>query len=319
MALASAPAGSVPHFNLEAGLSRVETRLAEQLACDEPLLERMARTVVFAGGKRLRPRVALLAYGAAGGNGERLDQLVDAACGMELVHTATLVHDDIIDASPLRRGQATLHTSHGVGHAIVAGDFLFTKGFALAAKLTDSVIVITAEACVKLAEGEVLEQRLAGNPDIGVEQYLDVLARKTAEPLRACARVGAQLAGAPAPVVDELGLYGLELGLAFQIADDLLDLSGDSRVTGKPVGLDAKAGVLTLPALLALKSAERVAYLRDPEAFRATLESSGAITAARAYAQRYAESARQRLASLPPSAHRDALDRLAAGIVDRKA
>lgn len=311
--------GALTPFSVEDGLARVEQRLAQQVACDEPLLARMARAVVFAGGKRLRPRVAVLSYAACGGDGRHLDQLVDAAAGMELVHTASLVHDDIIDASPLRRGQPTLHTSHGLGHAIVAGDFLFTQGFALAGRLTQSVVHITAEACVKLAEGEVLEQRLAGNPGLSVEQYLDVIARKTAEPLRACARVGASLAGAPRDVEDEMGRYGLELGLAFQIADDLLDLAGDPTQTGKPVGLDAHAGVLTLPALLALKPDERAAYLRDPDALRATLVASGAVEAARAYAHRYVTSARERLKVLPESPHREALDRLAAGIVDRKA
>jgi geranylgeranyl pyrophosphate synthase len=289
-----------PAFRLEDGLARVERVLGERVACDEPLLERMARDVLFAGGKRLRPRVALLAYAACGGGPDAPDALVDAAAAIELIHTASLVHDDIIDASPLRRGRATLHTTHGLGHGIVAGDFLFTQGFALSARLDAALVAITAEACTRLAEGEVLEQRLAGRPDVDVDAYLRVIAKKTAEPLRACGRVGAHLAAAPPTIVEAMGRYGLELGLAFQIADDLLDVVGDPRLTGKPVGLDKQAGVATLPDFLAARGG-------DP------------IAEARRFATRFVADAKRAIEGVPASDAKAELVALADTVVSRVA
>ena len=277
----------------------------------------MVQGLVAAGGKRMRPRIALLAFAACGGR--EPSAAIAAAAATELIHTASLVHDDIIDQSPLRRGRPTLHVTYGIPHALVAGDYLFTQGFALAGQLPPEVVAVNSEACLHLAEGEVMEQRLLQD-EITEEAYLHIITKKTAEPIRACARAGAILAGASDEVVAELGRYGLELGIAFQIADDVLDIAGDPRETGKVVGQDAKTGVLTLPVGLGADATAFRALARtlDPEELRARLESAGAIDKARAVAERYAERAKSRLAHLPASPSKDALAKLAESVVHRR-
>lgn len=307
-------------LDVERAMVQVEAAIQGAIRCDEPLLRKMVGELVMAGGKRMRPRIALLAFDACGGKPEDLAALVDAAAAFELIHTASLVHDDIIDQSPLRRGRPTVHTAYGLGHAIVAGDFLFTQGFALSGRLPKSVIAVTAEACVRLAEGEVMEQRLLAD-EVDEERYLEIIVKKTAEPIRACAKTGAILAGASADVVEAMGHYGVEVGIAFQIADDVLDIAGDPKETGKVVGQDAKTGVLTLPVGLGsdAKSFREMARHADPEELRRLLQEAGAIDKARAVATKYAERAKSRLAVLPPSPAKDALVALADQVVKRKA
>lgn len=304
-------------LDVEGALSRVERVIAQAIECQEPLLRRMVAELVTAGGKRMRPRIALLAFDACGGKDP--EPVIDAGAAFELIHTASLVHDDIIDQSPLRRGRPTVHVTYGIPHAIVAGDFLFTQGFALSGKLPKEVVAVTAEACVRLAEGEVMEQRLLAE-EVDEEQYLRIIAKKTAEPIRACAMTGAILAGASRDVVNDLGLYGLEVGIAFQIADDVLDIAGDPKETGKTVGQDAKTGVLTLPVGLGedARTFREMARNTDPEELRRLLQDAGAIDKARAVATKYAERAKSRLAKLPASPAKDALTALADDVVKRR-
>lgn len=316
-------------LRLDEGLRAVEDVLLAEARCDEPLLAAMSHAIVTAGGKRLRPRMTLLAYAALADSEDAPapspawpSAVRDAAAGSELIHTATLVHDDIIDASPLRRGKPTIHLAYGLPHAIVAADYLFTRGFGLAAGLPKEVIQFTTNACTRLAEGQVLEQRLL-HENLDLETYFVIIAKKTAEPLRACAESGAFLAlarteegvalarteggvaSAPSDVVRRFGEFGLDVGLAFQIADDLLDVVGDSAETGKPTGLDAKNGARTLPALLAAEAAARGV---EP------------VAAAREFALRYVASAKEAIAPVVPRGpHRDALFALADAVVARKA
>ncbi|MEA3200124.1 MAG: hypothetical protein QOE90_1552 [Thermoplasmata archaeon] len=308
-------------LDVEAALRRVEATIQQAVECQEPLLRQMVQDLVRAGGKRMRPRVALLAFDACGGRDADLEKVVDAAAAFELIHTASLVHDDIIDQSPLRRGRPTVHVAYGMPHAIVAGDFLFTQGFALSGRLPKDVIRVTAEACVRLAEGEVMEQRLLAE-EVDQAAYLKIIAKKTAEPIRACAMTGAMLAGASKETVEAFGLYGLEIGIAFQIADDVLDIAGVSAETGKAVGQDAKTGVLTLPVGLGAEDAKAfraLARRTDPDELRRMLQDAGAIDEARRVAQEYAERAKSRLAGVPPGPAKDALVALADSVVKRKA
>lgn len=304
-------------LDIESALARVEAVIARSIECDEPLLRRMVADLVAAGGKRMRPRITLLAFDACGGKDP--DLAIEGAAAVELIHTASLVHDDIIDQSPLRRGRPTLHVTYGIPHAIVAGDFLFTQGFALSARMPKDVIAVTAEGCVRLAEGEVMEQRLLAD-DVDEEQYLKIVAKKTAEPIRACAKTGALLGGADAETARLLGQYGMELGIAFQITDDILDIAGDPAETGKTVGQDARTGVLTLPVGLGEDAATFRALARtlDPEELRRRLESSGAIERARSVADTFAQRAKSRLAKLPASPAKDALLQLADDAVRRR-
>lgn len=298
-------------------MAAVERAIMEATECQEPLLHKMVSELVGAGGKRLRPRIALLAFDACGGQDPT--QVIEAAAAFELVHTASLVHDDIIDQSPLRRGRPTVHVSYGVPHAIVAGDFLFTQGFAISGRLPKELIAVTAGACVRLAEGQVMEQRLLAE-EVDEAQYLKIIAKKTAEPIRACAMTGAILAGASRETVDALGQYGLELGIAFQIADDVLDIAGDPSETGKAVGQDAKTGVLTLPVGLGeeARAFRALARTTDPAELRQMLQDAGAIDKARAVATMYSERAKSRLARLPSGPSRDALLSLAQSAVTRR-
>lgn len=304
-------------LDVDAALVRVEQVIARSIECQEPLLQQMVAQLVSAGGKRMRPRVALLAFDACGGRDPEL--AIEAAAGMELIHTASLVHDDIIDQSPLRRGRPTLHVSYGIPHAIVAGDFLFTQGYALSARMPKDLIGVTANACVRLAEGQLMEQRLLAE-EVDEEQYLTIVAKKTAEPIRACAQVGAALAGAPKDLANDIGLYGLELGIAFQIADDVLDITGDPAETGKTIGQDAKRGVLTLPVGLGreARAFRQMARTMDPAELRRTLQDAGAIDKARAVAAQYAARAKTRLARVPAGPAKDALLALADEVVERR-
>jgi geranylgeranyl pyrophosphate synthase len=315
-------------LDVDAAMVRVEETILHATRCDEPLLARMVGDLVLAGGKRLRPRLALLAFAACGGKPERLDDapsgpyqaVIAAAAAFELIHTASLVHDDIIDQSPLRRGRPTLHVAYGISHALVAGDFLFTRGFGLSGRLGSDVIAVTEEACARLAEGEVMEQRLLAE-EVDEERYLTIIIKKTAEPIRACAKAGALIAGAPADVVEALGNYGIEVGIAFQIADDVLDIAGDPAQTGKAVGQDAKTGVLTLPAGVAGSDAatfREMARTSDPEELRRLLEAAGAIGKARAVAMKYVERAKGRLDVLPASPAKAELIALADSVVERR-
>lgn len=306
-------------LDVDACMAKVEEVILRATRCDEPLLARMVGDLVNAGGKRLRPRIALLAFAACGGKPERAEAAIDAAAAFELIHTASLVHDDIIDQSPLRRGRPTVHVAYGVSHALVAGDFLFTQGFRLSGRLTREVIDVTADACVRLAEGEVMEQRLLAE-EVDEDRYLTIIVKKTAEPIRACAKAGALLADASPEVVEALGHYGVEVGIAFQIADDVLDIAGDPKETGKVVGQDAKTGVLTLPVGLGndAKTFREMARTTDPEELRRLLQDAGAIDKARAVATKYAERAKARLAVLPPSPAKDELLALADSVVKRR-
>lgn len=274
-------------WNVAEGLRRVEWRLAESCASGEPTVSEAARSVVLAGGKRTRPRIALLAYAACGGNGYR--RIVDASAAFELVHAASLVHDDIIDGSPLRRGKPTIHTAFGLGQAVCVGDYLFVRAFALAGALGPDVVAATSRACQRLAEGEV-QELVTDRASATERDYVEIITAKTAEPIRACAEVGALLAGAPDAWRRALGGYGLALGIAFQIQDDILDLTGDAAALGKPQDLDQH-----LP----------------------TLPRVGGVERARKAAHFYADTAVAELEALPPSPWRDELAALARHAVER--
>ena len=215
----------------------------------------------------------------------------------------------------LRAARGPLAAHGGCG----AGDLPVPPGSTFAGTLPKDGIGVPAEACVGRGEGEVMEQRLLAE-EVDAETYLKIIAKKTAEPIRACAMTGAILAGAHRDIIESLGLYGLEIGIAFQIADDVLDIAGNPAETGKVVGQDAKTGVLTLPVGLGAdaQSFRDMARRTDPEELRRLLQAAGAIDKARAVAQKYSERAKSRLVALPASPAKDALIALADSAVQRK-
>lgn len=249
-------------FGIQKELKMVEARLHEMVKSPEKILTEASLHVIDAGGKRLRPTVTILAYRALGGTD--VEKIVQIAAGFELIHSATLIHDDINDGGSTRRGRETVYKKYGLHDAVVTGDFLFSKAFRIGGVFDQVVVETTADACAALAEGEILQNRYRHRKDLSVDTYLKVAERKTAYPIRAGAMVGAHLAGGSAEEIESLGSYGLDLGIAFQIIDDILDFTGDEKMTGKMVGNDLKEGNLTLPSLLAVKdSAEAKKAILD--------------------------------------------------------
>jgi geranylgeranyl pyrophosphate synthase len=227
----------------------LEEFVQQRLAGSEAPAMRLARDILLAGGKRYRPLLSLLAYEAAGGNDT--SEVMDLALAGEIIHTATLVHDDIYDQSKVRRGKPTLHTSSGLPHAIIAGDYLFALGFGLGGHHEDRVVERVAHACGRIATGELQQLEHIGNLATTPEDYYAIVDGKTAFPFASACWGSAVIANAPEPTVAALEVFGMEFGRAFQMVDDLLDLTGDPSM-GKPRGTDVHDGKMTLPIIHAL-------------------------------------------------------------------
>jgi heptaprenyl diphosphate synthase len=281
-----------------------------------------------AGGKRLRPALVLLS--AMCGHYD-LDRLIPAAMAVELTHAATLVHDDVIDRSSMRRGRPTVAASLGDEPAIVIGDFYFAKAYEHAAR-TDSteVVGILARAVMEICAGEVRQQAIRYRYDTDIPEYLERIRAKTATLLAACCDIGALLAGLKPPARDSLKNYGLLLGLAFQIADDVLDYTGSEGVVGKPIGQDIAEGFATLPLMLAMKDSSVASRLKTvlqngrklsaDQASRVVDEvrAIGAPQQAITVAREYASEALQQLNAIEHGEAREALAALTDYVVSRK-
>ena len=314
-------------FGVNEELRMVDEKLRAMVKSDERTLTDASLHVIDAGGKRLRPTVTLLAYKSLGGRDDR--KIANIAAAFELIHSATLIHDDINDGGLARRGRETVYKKYGLHSAIVTGDFLFVKAFSLGGQFDSMVVQTTADACARLAEGEILQNRYRHTTEMTVDTYFKVMERKTAEPIKAGAMIGAYLAGGQPKVIDSLGRYGLNLGIAFQIMDDILDFTGDERRTGKPVGMDLKEGYLTLPSLLAMESSDRarddiLAIVKEkspsPEAVRSCVSlvvESGAIERAEGMGDRYIREAVSQLDHLPDTEYRKAFRDLAGRVLNR--
>jgi len=311
-----------------ADLATVETALREEIGRDPYVVSSPMADLFAAGGKRLRPALVLLA--AMCGRYE-LEQLMPAAMAVELTHAATLVHDDVIDRSAVRRGRPTVAASLGDEPAIVIGDFYFAKAYEHAAR-TDSpeVVGILARAVMEICAGEVRQQAIRYRYSTDVTEYMGRIRAKTATLLAACCDIGALLAGIDPLQRKALESYGVLLGLAFQIADDVLDYTGSEGEVGKPIGHDIAEGFATLPLMLAMKDkirAERLeTVLRDGRKLSADearlvvdeVRAGGGADQATAVAREYASAARAQLDAIPESAARAALAALTDYVVTRK-
>ena len=227
----------------------LEDFVQEKMASSQAPAMNLAREVLLAGGKRYRPVLALLAFEAAGG--EEISEVMDLALSAEIIHTATLVHDDIYDSSKTRRGKPTLHASHGLAHGIIGGDYLFVLGFGLGGKYDARIVERMADTCANIASGELLQHEHIGNLATTPEDYYSIIDGKTAGPFATACSCAAIIAGASDEVINSLEEFGWEVGRAFQLVDDLLDLTGDEKM-GKPRGSDVHEGKMTLPLIHAL-------------------------------------------------------------------
>jgi len=309
-----------------ADMEAVDALIRRRLASDVVLVNQVAEHIVNGGGKRLRPMLHLLAARAAGYRGRDHLQL---AAVIEFIHTSTLLHDDVVDESDLRRGRKTANAVWGNAASVLVGDFLYSRSFQMMVEVDSMrVMRILADTTNRIAEGEVLQLLNIGNPDTSERAYLDVIERKTAVLFAAATRLGAVLGGLPREQEDALAAYGLQLGYAFQIADDLLDYVSDAGTLGKNIGDDLAEGKPTLPLIYAIArgTPEQAASLRRAietggldslENIVAAIRDSGALQLTRAKAQAHAAAARAALAPLPASVERDALGLLADYAVDR--
>ena len=215
---------------------------------DKPVMS-IAREVLMGGGKRYRPMLSILAYSASGGSD--VGECMDLALSAELIHTATLVHDDVYDQSKMRRGKPTIHSSYGMAHAIITGDYLFSLGFELGAKYEERIVGQVRESCAGIASGEILQFHHINDLSTSPEDYYEIIDGKTARPFASGCSSAAMVASAAEEKIQALWGYGMELGRAFQLVDDLLDLIGDETI-GKPRGTDVHEGKMTLPIIYAL-------------------------------------------------------------------
>lgn len=225
---------------IQHSLQAVERLLLNVTESSVPLLSDTSTHILSAGGKRLRPRLVLLAHAAVGGT--KTDYVVPLAAAVEIIHTATLVHDDINDRGTLRRGRETVNSRWGGTFALLTGDFLFTKTYEIMAPYPPELNAVLAKAALELVEGETLQIQAAKEGRLDRETYYEIIAKKTAALFVACAKLGALAADAPQEHIDALGRYAFDLGLAFQITDDILDLIADPDKLGKNAGIDLSQG-----------------------------------------------------------------------------
>ena len=307
-------------------LAAVDKVIRDSLHSDVALVRNVAEYIVSSGGKRLRPTLLTLSANACGYQGT--DHYTLAAV-VELIHTATLLHDDVVDESSMRRGRPTANAEFGNSASVLVGDFLYSRAFQMMVRLDRMrILEVLSDATNVIAEGEVLQLLNCRNPDVDEKRYLDVVRRKTAKLFEASMRLGAIVAGADRALEDALGDYGMHLGTAFQLIDDVLDYSGDATVIGKNLGDDLAEGKATLPLIRAMTQGtpEQSAAVRhaiteggigDFASIHATIEATGALAYSRGVAAAEAERAADALSLLADSADKKSLLQLTTFAVRR--
>lgn len=301
---------------IAADMQAVDAVIRERLHSDVVLIRQVAEYIIHSGGKRLRPALVLFSAGAMGYRGQSHHRL---AAVVEFIHTATLLHDDVVDESELRRGNKTANALFGNAASVLVGDFLYTRAFQMMVGVNDMrVMQVLADATNIIAEGEVLQLLNCHNADVEIEDYLRVIRYKTAKLFEAATRLGAILGGANEEQERKVAAFGMHLGTAFQIIDDVLDYSSDEAATGKHLGDDLAEGKPTLPLIHVMKhgTPEQSARVRnaiesggrdDFEAVLAAIRETGALEEARRWARAEAQLAIDALEVLPPSIFKDAL------------
>ena len=307
-------------------MQTVDTVIIERLRSEVALINQIAHYIISAGGKRIRPRLVLLFARALGFQGPERFTL---AAVVEFIHTATLLHDDVVDESSLRRGRQTANALFGNAASVLVGDFLYSRAFQMMVSVDRMrVLDVLADATNVIAEGEVLQLMNMHDPDLAIEDYLRVIRYKTAKLFEASARLGAVLANADTATEERCADYGRSLGTAFQLVDDLLDYQGDTQELGKNVGDDLREGKPTLPLLIAMargteeerltirQAIEQGEVEKLPEIVQ-IVRRTGALEATREAARAQADQARAALEALPDSEARKSLLEFCFRSVDR--
>jgi len=319
-------------MNLDLGISG-EMELVEEWISDSvdygiETVEEVTKYVLESGGKRIRPTVIILAFKAL--KGEDVTKVVPIAASMEIIHTGTIIHDDINDHSLLRRGVPTAYRKFGTTSALLSGDYLFVKAFEAVSEFDKAVRDVVINSCVLLAQGEVIQSQSTGDIDLSEEEYLDIITKKTAGPISAGAKVGGMLAGGSVANTDCLQEYGLNLGIGFQIMDDVLDVTGIETQTGKHSGNDIQEGKTTLLQIHALGNSSPEDRARLESTLRKKekdgqdiaeaidiIKGEGSIEYARSLGRDYIEKAKASLTGIQDTEWKDRLFRLADFVVER--
>jgi len=307
-------------------MEAVNQEIRQRLHSDVVLIDQISHYIIGSGGKRLRPLLLLL---SATSFGYRGDKHVTLAAIIEFIHTATLLHDDVVDASALRRGQATANELFGNEASVLVGDFLYSRSFQMMVEVGSMrVMDILASTTNTISEGEVMQLMNCNSVDVTEQQYMETIECKTARLFAAATLLGAVIAGQDDATQDAMEEYGMRLGMAFQITDDLLDYTANADDLGKNIGDDLAEGKSTLPLIIALQrgnetqsalieNAIRRGGLDNIDEIIATVESTGALEYTSARAEEQADLAKRALAAIPDSAHRKALADLADFSVSR--
>jgi octaprenyl-diphosphate synthase len=304
---------------VEDDLVRVEELFEQQVRSDVRLLAEIGGYVREGGGKRVRPALLLLACRLAGYRGDRAILLASV---VEFIHTATLLHDDIIDEATVRRGRSSVNSRWGNDVTVLLGDFLYTKSMSMALSQDNlKILRLLSDTTLRMIEGEILEIERNGRLEVTEDEHVDLVRRKTADLFAACTRIGAMLAGVAEEKERALASYGMNLGICFQMVDDLLDFTAEEKTLGKPVANDLREGKLTLPMIFLLRkagpsAAEKVRIVLEDRSFERVSREDivrlardhGALEEARLLAERYAEAARRDLLVFERSAYREALE-----------
>jgi len=312
---------------ISAEMARVDTLIRDRLGSDVPLVRDVADYIVAGGGKRLRPALLLLTAAAAGYRGEARFEL---AAVVEFIHTATLLHDDVVDDSRLRRGRDTANANFGNAAAVLVGDFLYSRAFQMMVGVNSMrVMRVLADATNTIAEGEVLQLMNCRDPGVDEARYLEVVRRKTAKLFEAAARLGGILGGLSSDQENGLAAYGMHLGTAFQLIDDVLDYSGEEDSIGKSLGDDLAEGKPTLPLIRVLEAGtpQQAEFVRraivsggrdDFAGVLAAINATGALEYTREVARGQADAARRAIDGLPPSIWKETLLELSTFSVTRQ-
>ena len=311
---------------IAADMHAVDAVIRNRLYSDVVLIRQVAEYIIHSGGKRLRPALVLFTAGAMGYQGTQHQEL---AAVVEFIHTATLLHDDVVDESDLRRGSKTANAMFGNAASVLVGDFLYSRAFQMMVGVDNMrVMRVLADATNVIAEGEVLQLLNCHNADVVIDDYLRVIRYKTAKLFEAASRLGGILGGADEALENRLAAFGMHLGTAFQLIDDVLDYSAEESDTGKHLGDDLAEGKPTLPLIHVMQhgSPAQAALVRgaiesggrdDFAAVLAAIQHTGALEETRRYAQAEAKLAIEAISDLPPSIFKDALLELSNFAVER--